>query len=103
MRPAKTDQPVHPRGLIRVYADRMCLLQPSGYPKRDKQEPLPYCVNVRADQSFAGHRSYCRFCRALVHAFYGPRHSNTCLRAFVDSEGLEQLAHSLSAIKIIEY
>ena len=32
-------QPVHPRSLIRVFADRMCILRPSGYPKRDKREP----------------------------------------------------------------
>ena len=36
-----SDQPAHPRSLIRVFADRMCLLQPPGHPKRDKQEPLP--------------------------------------------------------------
>ena len=36
-----SDQPAHPRSLIRVFADRMCLGQPPGYPKRDKREPLP--------------------------------------------------------------
>ena len=25
-----SDQPAHPRSLIRVFADRMCLLQPPG-------------------------------------------------------------------------
>ena len=30
------DQPAHLRSLIRVSADGMCLLQPLGYPKRDK-------------------------------------------------------------------
>ena len=29
-----SNQPAHPRSLIRVIADRMRLLQPSGYPKR---------------------------------------------------------------------
>ena len=36
-----SDQPAYPRSLIRVFADRMCLLQPPGYPKGDKREPLP--------------------------------------------------------------
>ena len=36
---------------IRVFADPMCLLQPPGYPKRDKQELLPY----RVDVVFAGY------------------------------------------------
>ena len=31
-----SDQPAHRRCLIRVFADIMCLLQPPGYPKRDK-------------------------------------------------------------------
>ena len=35
------DQPAHPCSLIRVFEDRMCLLQPLGYPKRDKRDPLP--------------------------------------------------------------
>ena len=34
------DQPANPRSLTRVFADRMCLLQPPGYPKRDKRETL---------------------------------------------------------------
>ena len=37
-----SDQPAHPRSLIRISADSMCLLLPPGCPKRDKQEPLPY-------------------------------------------------------------
>ena len=37
-----SDQPAHLRSLIRVFTDCMCLLQPPGYPKRDKQEPLLY-------------------------------------------------------------
>ena len=45
------DQSVHLQSLIRNFADRMCLLQPPGYQKRDKGEPLPYWVNVQADQS----------------------------------------------------
>ena len=44
-----SDQPVHPHSLIRVFADRMCLLQPPGYPKRDKQETLPNWIDVQAD------------------------------------------------------
>ena len=34
-----SDQTAHPRSLIRVFTDRICLLQTPGYPKRDKQEP----------------------------------------------------------------
>ena len=66
-----TDQPAHPRSLIRVFADRMCFLQPPGYPKRDKREPLQYWVDVQADLSLCwSHGSYCRFCHALVHIFF---------------------------------
>ena len=36
------------RSLIRVFADRMCLL---GYPERDKREPLPYWVDAQSDLS----------------------------------------------------
>ena len=60
-------QHVHPRSLIKDFANRMCLLQPPGYPKRDKREPLPYWVDVQVDPSLCWlHRSYCRFCRALA-------------------------------------
>ena len=41
----------HSRSLIRVFANRMRLLQPLGYPKRGKREPLPYWVDVQADLS----------------------------------------------------
>ena len=58
-----SDQTAHPRSLIRVFADHMCLLQPPGYPKRDEKEPLPYWVHVQADLSL------CRFCRALGHIY----------------------------------
>ena len=44
-----SDQPAHPRSLIIVFADRMCLLQPLGLPKRDEREYLPYWVDVQAD------------------------------------------------------
>ena len=55
-----SDQPAH----------RMSLLKPPGYPKRDKREPLPYWVDVQGDLSLCWlHRSYCRFCRALVRMF----------------------------------
>ena len=32
-----SDQPAHPRSLLRVFADRRCLLQTPRYPKRDKR------------------------------------------------------------------
>ena len=63
-----SDQPAHPCNLIRVFADGMCLLQPPGHPMKDKQEPLPYWVDVQPDLSLCwSHRSYCRFCRMLAH------------------------------------
>ena len=37
-----SDQPVHVHSLISIFAGCTCLLQPQGYPKRDKQEYLPY-------------------------------------------------------------
>ena len=35
-----SDQPAHPRSLIRVFADHMYLIQPLDYPKRDKKKNL---------------------------------------------------------------
>ena len=37
----------------------MCLLQPPGYPKRDKQEFLPYWVDVEADNTGIKHGFSC--------------------------------------------
>ena len=34
-----SDQTAHPRSLIRVFTDRMCLLQPQSYPKKDERDP----------------------------------------------------------------
>ena len=62
-----SDQPAHPRSLIRVLADRMCLLQTRGYPKWDKREPLPHWVDVQAELSLClSHGTYCRFCRVMA-------------------------------------
>ena len=66
-----SDQPVPPCNLIRVLTNRMCLLQPPGYPKRDKQESLPYWVDIHADLSLCwSHKSYCKFCRTLVQMYF---------------------------------
>ena len=46
-----SDQPAHPRSLLRVFADNVCPLQPPGYRKRDKREVLLYWVNVQSDLS----------------------------------------------------
>ena len=63
-----SDQTAHSRSLIRVFADRVCLLQPPGCPKRDKREPLPYWADAQAGLIMCLlQKSYCRFCRALVH------------------------------------
>ena len=62
-----SDQPAYPRSLIRVFADRMSLKQPPGYPKRDEREPLPYRVDVQADPVLCwSHRCYCRPSHALA-------------------------------------
>ena len=62
-----SDQPAHSRSLIRLFADRTCLLQPPGYPKRDKQEPLPFGMGVQADlRLYWSYRSYCKIRRALA-------------------------------------
>ena len=62
-----SDQPAHPRSLIRVFADRICLLQPPDYSNRNKREHLLFWMDVHADPSLCwSHRSYCRFCHALA-------------------------------------
>ena len=54
VRSAQTqNKPAHPRSLIRAFAERMRLLQPLGYPKRDKREPLPYWMDIQADLSLS--------------------------------------------------
>ena len=64
-----SDQPVH-CGLIRFFAHCMCLLQPLGYPKRDKREPFPYWVVVQADLSLCWSPGcYCKFCHVLAHIY----------------------------------
>ena len=69
VRPAKTQ--IRLRILIRVSVDRICLLQPPGYPKRATREPLPYSNGVQADRSLCwSRRSYCRFCRALAQMYF---------------------------------
>ena len=63
-----TNQTAHSRSLIRVFADRMCLQQAPGYPKRNEREPLSYWIDVQADLNLCwSHRSYGTFCRALAH------------------------------------
>ena len=47
-----SDQPVHPRNLVSVFADRMYLQQPPGYLKKDKQDLLLYMLIW----IFAGHK-----------------------------------------------
>ena len=63
-----SDQPAHPRSLIWVFADRMCLLRPPRYQKNYERKPLPYWVDLQADLILCwSHRSYCRFSRTLTH------------------------------------
>ena len=71
-----SDQPVHPHSLIGVFADSMCLLQPPGFPKRYKQESLPYWVDVQADLSLGwSHWSY-RSCGSLAYMCMYMYHSS---------------------------
>ena len=84
-----SDQPAHPRSLIRVFADRIWLLQPSSYPKRDKQKPLSFWLDAQADLSlYWSHKSYCRFCNShlLRCLYHGIQHRLTVSR-FCDLEG----------------
>ena len=56
----------HPRSLIRVFADRMCLLQPPGYPNSNERHPRMR-VDVQDDLRLCwSHRYNCRICRALA-------------------------------------
>ena len=43
-----SDQPAHPRRLIRVFTDCLWLLQLPGYPKKDEGEPLSHGVDVQS-------------------------------------------------------
>ena len=68
VRPAKTQIRLRRCVVWSVLADHTCPLQPLGYPKRAKREPLPYWVDVQADLSLCWlHRSFCRFWCALAH------------------------------------
>ena len=61
----------NPCSLFRVFADRMCPLQPPVYLKRNEQETLPYSVDEQADLSLCwSHRSCCRFCCVLAQISY---------------------------------
>ena len=53
-----SDQPAHPHRLVRVFADRMCLLEPPGYPKRNKRKSLSYWVDVQAIPSLLRKQAY---------------------------------------------
>ena len=44
-----SDQPAHPRSLIRVFADRMYLLLPPGYIEKHERKPLPPSLDEQAD------------------------------------------------------
>ena len=82
VQPVKTqNQPAYPCSL-RVLADCMCFLQSPSYPKKDEREPLVCWVDIQADQSLCwSHRSYCRFCHALVHIFLFLHENNTSFNA----------------------
>ena len=50
-----SDQPMHPRSLIRVFADGMCPLQSPSYPKRDEKKTCHTGWMYRLICVFAGH------------------------------------------------
>ena len=54
MRPAKTDQPAHMCNLIRVFADRMCLLQPRAIQRGINENPCHTGWMYRLVCVFAG-------------------------------------------------
>ena len=56
-----SDQPAQPRSLIRVFTDRMCLLQHSDYRKNGEREPLPYWMDLQAHLSLPVTQVYQRF------------------------------------------
>ena len=67
VRPPKTQISLCIHAVGSVFADGMWSLKPSGYPKRDEQEPLPYWVDVQSDLSLSrSHRSNCRFSHVLA-------------------------------------
>ena len=62
-----SDQPAYPLRLIRVFAYRMCLLQPPGYSKRNKQEHFLHWVDVQqADLCLFLY--YCSSIHSLTHS-----------------------------------
>ena len=73
VQPVKTQISPSIHCLIRVFPDSMCLLQPPGYPRSDKQEPLSNWVAVQADLCLCwSHRFYRRFCHVLAHIMLLP-------------------------------
>ena len=62
-----SDQPAYPRSLIRIFADRMCRLQPPAI-QREINKNLAKLGGLNDDLSFCwSHKYYCRFRHALVH------------------------------------
>ena len=59
-----SDQPAHPCSLIRVFTDRMCLLQSSGCPKRDQAVQRGINKNLC--------HTWWMFVCLFVLRFYGP-------------------------------
>ena len=49
-----SDQTAPPLSLIKVFSDRMCILQPPDYLKKNQRELLLYWAGVQAYRSFVG-------------------------------------------------
>ena len=70
VRPGKTQISLCICAIWSVFTDGMCLVEPPGYLKRVKREPLPYWVDVQADLSLCwSYRSFCRFCCVLAQLY----------------------------------
>ena len=79
--------------------DCMCLLQPLGYPKKNKREPLPYWVDVQDDLSLCwSHKSYCRFCRGLAHMFLWRNKENIYLGTLLSGAIPANTQHCINVI-----
>ena len=76
--PAQDKTYHNPRRLIRIFAYRMCLLQPPGYPKRDKREPLPHWVDAQAYLILYASLGLVTQIRRKVNSEQG-KHGNKCL------------------------
>ena len=89
------DQSAHPHSLIRVFPDRICLLQPPGYPRKDERGPLPHWMAIHADLRFC-------WCTRLIVGFvvYEPADDKTYNKTCATSEDSNQPANLRNLIRV---